>query len=61
MAEFTVQRPNARAAGYGNGIKESLELITRFGGTSKALTESALTDRVKCHQNRLDTFLAELQ
>ena len=61
MAELPMQRPNTRAAGYANDIKGSSESITRFGGTSKILTESALTDRVKRHQNGLNTFFAKLQ
>lgn len=61
VAEFPVQRPNASAAGCANDIKGLLDPITRFGGTSKVLTESALTYRVKRHQNRLNTFFTKLQ
>jgi len=62
VAEFAVQRPDTGAAGCVSDIKGSAEPVcSRSDGKSKALTESALADRVKSHQNGLNALFAEPQ
>lgn len=61
VTEFTVQRPDTGAAGCVSDIKGSAKPISRSDGKSKALTESALADRVESHQHGLNALLAETQ